>query len=162
MKQIYKKFFLALAVAAGSLILASPASAQKGEKTLGIKGGYASYNRSGTAGLFFQYSFSSHVRIAPEIDYIFRNHNLSAFECCVDMHFPFRVARGFKLYPLAGITFNSWDKKQGKHDVHGGFDLGGGMDLYLTSSLKLNIQAKYSLMEQTGGYFAGIGIGYMF
>ncbi|MDE6381895.1 MAG: hypothetical protein K2L57_03400, partial [Muribaculaceae bacterium] len=38
----------------------------KGEKSLGVTAGYASYNNSGYAGVYFQYTFAQHVRIAPE------------------------------------------------------------------------------------------------
>lgn len=162
MKPICKFSAIILATVAGLFMNPVTVSAEKGEKTLGLMGGYASYNNSGIGGLFFQYSFSRHVRISPELGYIFRNQEKSAFVCSVDMHFPFRVARGYKLYPLAGITYNRWDNKFEKHDIHGGIDLGGGMDLYFTSSLKLNLQAKYSLMEKTGGCYVQMGIGYIF
>ena len=42
----------------------------------------------------------------------------------------------------------------------GGF--GGGFDIYMTSQLKLNLQCKYSLMNDTGGCFLNMGIGYNF
>ena len=149
-------------VATGALVCSVDTYGHKGEKTLGIAGGYASYNNGGLANIYFQYSFSSHVRLAPEIGYVFRNDEKSAFECAVDVHFPFRVARGVKLYPLTGITLNSWDFGQGSREVKGGFDFGGGLDLYMTSSLKLSLQGKYSLMDDTSGAYVQMGIGYVF
>lgn len=149
-------------IASCTLIGSVDLYAHKGEKTLGIAGGYASYNNAAQANLYFQYSFSPHVRIAPELGYIFRNDEKSAFECSIDVHFPFRVARGVKLYPLTGITVNSWDFKNGNHKVKAGFDFGGGLDLYMTSSLKLSLQGKYSLMNDTSGAFVQLGVGYVF
>lgn len=163
MKPQIRLLAAATLLATGSLLAPAESSAQKGEKTLGIAGGYASYNNGGEANLYFQYSFSSHVRLAPEIGYVFRNEGKSAFECSVDVHFPFRVARGVKLYPLTGITINSWDFGRGhSHEVKGGLDFGGGLDLYMTSSLKLSLQGKYSLMNDTSGAFVQMGIGYVF
>lgn len=139
------------------------ANAFSGEKTLGFAGGYASHNNGGYADLYFQYTFAPHIRIAPEFGYVFRNEGKSAFECSVDVQFPFRIARGFNVYPLTGVTLNNWTYQH--HDGHttrGGFDFGGGFDIYLTSQLKLNIQAKYSLMNDTSGSFINMGIGYVF
>lgn len=162
MKLDCKHSALALLMMAAASICSVPAFAHAGEKTLGIAGGYASHNNGGEANIYFHYSFSQHVRIAPEIGYVFRNEGKSAFECSVDMHFPFRVARGFKVYPLTGVTLNNWSYEHGGHITRGGLDFGGGFDLYLTSSLKLNLQGKYSLMNDTSGCFVQMGIGYVF
>ncbi|MDE6335351.1 MAG: hypothetical protein K2L34_02160 [Muribaculaceae bacterium] len=162
MKLNCKHSALALLMTAAASICSVPAYAQAGEKTLGIAGGYASHNNGGEANIYFHYSFSQHVRIAPEIGYVFRNEGKSAFECSVDVHFPFRVARGFKVYPLTGVTLNNWSHEHGGHITRGGLDFGGGVDLYLTSSLKLNLQGKYSLMNDTSGCFVQMGIGYVF
>lgn len=145
-----------------SLIGAQEVSAQRGEKTLGVAGGFATYNNGGYADLYFQYSFANHFRIAPEIGYVFRNEGKSAFELSVDMHFPFRIARGFAVYPLAGFTFNNWSYAGDGHASRAGADFGAGFDIYLTSNLKLNLQGKYSLMNDTGGGFFNMGIGYVF
>lgn len=162
MKPISKTLLLPL-LALGAITLSpATANAQKGEKTVGFAAGFASYNGGGYADLYFQYTFAPHLRIAPELGYIFRNEGKSGFECSVDMQFPFRMARGFNLYPLAGITLNNWSPVGHEHITRGGFDLGGGMDLYLTSNLKLNIQAKYSMMNDTSGCFVNLGIGYVF
>lgn len=170
MKISFKHILLSLSIALGATLFPSTAMAQTGEKTLGFAGGYASYNGGGYADLYFQYTFAPHLRIAPEIGYVFRNDHKSAFVCSVDMQFPFRLARGFNIYPLAGVTLNSWsyqhhhddDWDDSDHATRGGFDFGGGFDVYLTRQLKLNFQAKYSLMNDTGGWFLNMGIGYNF
>ncbi len=162
MKKALQKVVTAVAMAAALIGFSQEADAQRGEKTLGIAGGYASYNNGGYTDIYFQYTFANHFRIAPEIGYVFRNDGASAFEMSVDMHFPFRVAKGFAVYPLAGLTFNNWSYRHGGHASRGGADFGGGLDLYLTSNLKLTLQGKYSLMNDTGGAFVGMGIGYVF
>lgn len=155
--------WLTAAVAFASLTLAPlPAHAERGEKTLGVAPGYASYNNSGTASLYFQYTCAEHVRIAPEIGYVFQHEGKSGFTCSADVQFPFRLARGFNVYPLAGITLNNWSYSHGDHATRGGFDIGGGVDLYMTPQFKLNIQSKYSAMSDTGGCFVSLGLGYVF
>lgn len=151
-----------LAASAAVPLSASATSLTKGEKTLGLAGGYASYNRSGYSSVYFQYTFVPHVRIAPEFGYVFRSHDKTGFEISCDMHFPFRIVRGFNIYPLVGVTLNTWNYIHGGSATRFGGDMGFGFDLYITSNLKFNIQAKYSVMKNTSGAFAGVGIGYVF
>jgi opacity protein-like surface antigen len=162
MKFSVKRTLLAFCIALGACTFPSVANAQTGEKTLGFAGGYSSYNNGGYANLYFQYTFAPHLRIAPEIGYMFRNEGKSGFECSVDMQFPFRLARGFNIYPLAGVTLNNWTYEHDGHATRAGFDFGAGFDIYLTSQLKLTLQGKYSLMNDTGGCFLDMGIGYVF
>lgn len=149
-------------VAAIGILMPARAQAQKGEMTLGLMGGFATYNNGGFTDVYFQYTFADHFRIAPDLGYVFRNDNKSAFVLDVDMHFPFRVAKGFAIYPLAGFTFNNWSYKHGDSASRAGANFGAGFDLYLTSYLKLTLQGKYSLMNDTSGGFFGMGIGYVF
>lgn len=137
-------------------------SAQKGEKTLGISGGYASYNDGGYTDVYFQYTFADHFRIAPDIGYAFRSEGKSAFLLDVDMQFPFRIAKGFGAYPLVGFTYNNWNYRHGDNASRAGANFGAGFDIYLTSYLKLSLEGKYSLMNDTSGAFFGMGIGYVF
>lgn len=161
MKILFKSLTIGL-FALATFIMPQTAMAQKGEKTLGVAGGLATYNNGGYANIYFQYSFLDHVRIAPEIGYVFRNEGKSAFEMSVDMQFPFRLAKGFGVYPLAGVTFNNWSYRGGGHASRVGVDFGGGFDINLTSNLKLSLQGKYSMMNDTGGGFFDMGIGYVF
>lgn len=160
-KTLPLRFWMATAIAFAALCAALNASAQRGEMTIGINGGYATRNDGGYTNLYFQFTPVSHVRIAPEIGYIFRNEGKSAFNFAVDVQFPFKVARGVAVYPLTGFVFNSW-KHHGHTANRAGVDFGGGFDFYLTNYLKLTLQGKYSLLNDYGGGFFGMGIGYVF
>lgn len=142
---------------------AIPTSAQTGEKTLGVAGGIATHNSGGYMDLYFQYTIDPHIRIAPEIGYVFRNEAKSAFIFSTDVHFPFKLGKGVNIYPLVGFTLNSWDPEY-HHDNYTrvGADFGAGFDFYLTRNLKLNLQGKYSLMDDCSGGFINFGIGYVF
>ena len=80
----------------------------KGEMSVGLTGGFASYNESGYVSMNYQWECADHVRIAPEIGYIMGNDHKSGFMINGDVHFPFQLVRGFGVYPLAGIAFNNW------------------------------------------------------
>ncbi|MDE5868839.1 MAG: hypothetical protein K2H18_01280 [Muribaculaceae bacterium] len=138
------------------------AQAQKGEKSLGLIGGFSTYNNGGYMGVDFQYTIIDHVRIAPDIAYSFRNDQKSAFIMDVDVHFPFKLAKGFDVYPLVGFAFNNWSYEGGGSASRAGGNFGGGFDFYMTSNLKLSLQGKYSVMNDTSGGFIGMGIGYVF
>lgn len=157
---------LILCAIAGAVLTASaPAAASslyKGEMTLGVSGGYASYNNSGFTSIVFQYTFVPHVRIVPEVGIVFRHNDKSALTVTCDMQFPFRLGKAFNVYPLAGLTFNSWNHRYSKNLNRVGGDVGLGFELYITGSLKLSLQGKYSFMKDTSGAFAGLGLGYVF
>ncbi|MCM1291501.1 MAG: porin family protein [Prevotella sp.] len=157
-----KVVVLALSIAVSTVIFSPKAFAQKGEKTLGVMAGYSGYNDGAFTSIYFQYTFAKHVRISPELGYVFKNKEKSAFEVGVDINFPFRLSKGIEIYPLTGLTINDWRYQGNGHLTRFGADFGGGLDFYLTSYLKLNVQGKYSLMKDTDGVFVGLGIGYVF
>jgi len=154
---------------------AMPAQAiiNKGEKSLGPKIGYASRNSSAVAGLVFQYTFSQHLRIAPEIGCVFRHKNQDAFLADINFHVPFGLLDTDKvaLYPLAGLAFNSWalhghdsveDVDVTSHVNRFGLNLGAGFDLRCSSTLKLNLEAKYTLVKSYSSAYITLGISYVF
>lgn len=157
-----KKFLLGLAAILSLLIPAATANAQKGEKALGVMGGFSTYNNGGFVNLNFQYGIANHVTIAPDLGYSFRNDGKSAFLLDVDVRFPFKVTNGFSLYPLVGFTFNNWSYQGGGNASRAGANFGAGFDFYMTSNLKLSLMGKYSVMNDTSGGFFGLGIGYLF
>lgn len=154
--------FPALIAIVAAFAFTPTAAAQKGKMSLGINGGYATHNDGGYTNLFFQYEVVPHVRLAPEIGYVFRNDGKSAFNLAVDIHFPFRIARPVSVYPLVGFVFNSWKYPHDNTLNRAGADFGAGFDFHLTNNLKLTLQGKYSLMNDVSGGFIGMGIGYVF
>lgn len=138
----------------------------KGEKSLGLLGGWASYNSGGYVGVEFQWEFANHFRLNPEIGYVFENNDKSGIFINADMQFPFRMAKGFGIYPLVGATFNNWalTRPDGGKDQSSRFgaNFGLGFDLYFTSYLKISAEGKYSLMNNTSGFFVGASVAYIF
>lgn len=77
----------------------------KGEMSVGLTGGFASYNESGYVSMNFQWECANHVRIAPEIGYIMSNDHKSGFMINGDVHFPFHLVLVFGIFPVSGIAF---------------------------------------------------------
>lgn len=154
------------------LIMAVPdavAQMNKGEKAFGPFAGYASKNESVVAGVQFQYAFSGHFRIAPDMGYVFRNQNLDAFVLDVNALFPFAFSgERVALYPLAGVAFRSWNPHNVNYreeSVFGdsdnatdittrksklGINAGAGFEMRLTPAMKLAVEAGYTFVKDFG------------
>ncbi|MGM9861074.1 MAG: outer membrane beta-barrel protein [Muribaculaceae bacterium] len=158
-------------------VMAAPdASAQlrKGEKSLGPRIAFVSENTSVLAGLSFQYSFSRHVRIAPEVACIFRHHDRDAFLFDLNVHMPFGIGSDkVVLYPLAGLGYSSWahhisgaeynqQKDVTTHDSRFGANFGAGFELRCSRTLKLSLEARYLLIKTYSHAQVGLGIAYIF
>lgn len=154
-----KKLTLSLFAVCATLL---PATAFGGEKAMGVMGGYSSYNNSAYLDVNFQYTVVPHVRFAADIGCSFKHEGKSAFLLDLDAQFPFKLGRGVGIYPLVGFTFNNWSYEGGGQAGRAGGNFGGGFEFYLTRSLKLQVQGKYSVMKDTSGAFIGLGINYLF
>ncbi len=151
--------------------LHASAQVERGQKSFGPKVGYITRNNSVVAGPCFDYAFSSHVRIAPSIGLAFRNEDRDALLVDIDMHFPIATWNTSVIYPLAGITFNSWGRHNLEPDTHDdvtshqnsfGLNMGAGWEIRLSNSLKIGIEGKYTLIKHNpNGQFAA-RIAYVF
>lgn len=161
-----KKLLQILSIAAVAIAAAftpATASAAVGDKTIGVMGGFASYNDGGFADIYFKYHFAPHVRFAPDLGYVFRSDHKQAFILNADVQLPFTIVKSFEVYPLVGVTYNFWEYQHGGgHLSRAGFNFGAGISFNLTSQISVDAKAKYSLMNDTGGCFVGIGLGYTF
>lgn len=161
-----RKFLLPL------LLLILPLCAMgagKGEKSVGLRGGYTGANRSAVAGVYFQYSFSDKLRIAPDIDYSFRHRGTDAISLNLNLHSPFTLAPGAAFYPLAGLNYTSWnihrtvDIDDAKSRVDRlGFNIGGGVEYYVKTTLKLALEGKYRWTRDYDSAVFTLSIGYIF
>lgn len=146
-------------------IIPSIANAQKGEKNLGVFSGYNTRTESAVAGIFFQYRFSSHFRLAPNLQFLIKNRDLSSFQINGNAHFPLKLDTKFNFYPLIGITYQSWRHTAGEESItkkYFGGNFGGGFEYFATPTLKILIEGKYSLLKRySNGNFI-VGLGYQF
>lgn len=147
-------------------------SYSKGEKSFGPKVGFVTRNTSAIAGLVFTYNFSRHVRIAPEASMVFRHKNLDAIIFDLDFHFPMPFSQDrMAMYPLVGLNISSWSRHSGEeienkdvttHLNRIGGNLGIGYEIKCKPTLKLNIEAKYTLIQTFPGAQICAGISYLF
>ncbi len=156
--------------ATGSAASSLTDSPVRHEKSFGIRGGYNTRNQSPVAGLDFTYSFSRNFRLGANIDYVFRHKNTDAFGINLNAHFTVLRAARFTVYPLAGVSYTSW---QFKHDMvnsadsstrsdYLGVNVGAGADYRITSTLKLNLEGKYDVMKHHSTGVFTFGIAYCF
>ncbi|MDD2961371.1 MAG: outer membrane beta-barrel protein [Muribaculaceae bacterium] len=156
------KYLLFLCICALSFL---PSLAQKGEKNIGIIGGYNTKTESAIVGASFQYRFSRYFRISPDIHFMFRNNNLSGFAFNGNVHFPIKMDTRINFYPLIGVTYQSWRNNSGDEEVTAkkfGANIGGGFEYMATPTLKLSVEGKYSWISSYPNANFYIGIGYLF
>lgn len=166
--------FISFLIAAAAIMMSASVSA--GEKAFGVRGGYITRNSAPVAGLWFQYSFSDKLRISPNIDYNFRHNNTDALAINCNMQFPFSFtpARSILAYPFAGINYTSWNyhydsapSRDASSDVTSrlnrfGINAGAGLELRVSSTMKINLEAKATFIKSyTSGSFT-VGLGYCF
>lgn len=164
-----KKLMITALMLCGAMTVAAGG---RWEKSLGPKLGYASQNSSCVVGLAFQCAVSSNLRIAPEIGCVFRNKNQDALLIDLNVHAPFSFGTSTaELYPLAGIAYNSWSthglKDANSNDVTThtnrlGVNVGAGFGLRCSPTLKLSIEAKYTIVKSLSSTYVTAGISYIF
>ena len=148
-------------------------ASEKGEKSIGLRGGYATSNHSAVAGLYFQYAFSSRFRLAPDIMYTFRHNGTDAYSLNLNAHVPFALNNSkIAIFPIAGINYTSWNISGGKeidenNDAKSridrlGLNLGGGVEYFVKPTLKLSLEAKYRALKDYGSGVFTVSIGYVF
>lgn len=161
-----------LYIAITAMIFSTTASTQAGEKTIGLRTGYNTRAHAPIAGLFFQYRFSDHFGIAPNVDYYFRYNNADALSLNVNTHFPISLTQTGKVsfYPLAGLNYTSWNYHHNQiesDDVSSrisrlGLNAGAGVEFRATPTLKLSAEAKATLIKQYSSGSFTVSIGYIF
>lgn len=147
---------------------------RKGEKTIGIELGYNTFNEAPATGIAFSYRFSRRLRVAPNVQYIFRKNHTDAFIFNCDIHVPFPVkASPVEFYPIAGISYASWNNRTSgtrtniiddvsTRDSQFGLNLGGGVGIKCSGNLRLLIEGRYSFVRDYNTTMILAGIAYNF
>lgn len=177
-KRLIAAALAATALCGGTAALADDYS---GEKTLGIRVGYNTYNQRPLAGAQFSYRFNRLLRLSPAVEYVFRNDGLDALMVDLNMEFVFPLAQGrCDIYPLAGVNFSSWNfhhldyvhidpngKLTPTDDVSSrvsrfGLNAGAGFGFNVTRSLRLSVTGTYTFIKEFHGANITMGIHYRF
>jgi opacity protein-like surface antigen len=154
------------------IIGAQPIVAQRGQKSAGIFVGYNTCNDGALTGIEFSYQFSSHIRIAPNAYYIFRKDHSDAFSINCDIHSPWHIGQSaINVYPLVGINYTQWSMRHSDMPTSNdsstrcnrfGLNIGGGIEWFATSTLKIHIEGKYAWLKTFDNGIFNAGIAYVF
>lgn len=155
--------------------------AQRGEKSFGIRAGYNTRNESASGGLYFQYRFSHWLRLAPDVEYVFRHSGEDALSLSCNVHVPLSLSASERVavYPLAGLNYTSWNYHQpgsnpmlrkvagDDDDVVSrvnrlGLNVGAGLEFYVKPTLKLSVEGKYTVASHYNFGAVSVSIGYVF
>ncbi|MDE6323670.1 MAG: porin family protein [Paramuribaculum sp.] len=155
--------------------LSHAASLYKGEKSVGLRGGFTTRNTTETAGLYFSYRFSDHFRISPKLDYAFRHKDIDAFSIDFDVEIPFSISTSGRtnIYPIAGLNYSSFSRhlssnhpdksdNSSQRESGLGLSLGAGVEYFATPSLRLAFEGKGILIRKYSGGWFNLSIGYVF
>lgn len=169
-----KALLVVLAIAASTCL--TPVCAQhKGEKSVGLRGGFTTRNTTATAGLYFSYRFKEHFRVSPKLDYAFPHHDADAFLFDIDFEMPYSLSADDKwsIYPLAGLNYSTYSthvklvgldetQETSQRSNEFGLAIGSGLEFRPTATLRLALEAKGIVIRKyTGGLF-NLSIGYVF
>lgn len=179
-KTILSALFAIFAMACISLPCDAYGQSFRGQKSVGLRGGFTTRNTTATAGLYFSYRFTEHFRMAPKVEYAFRHHDTDAFSFNFDTEMPVALDGStgrVNFYPIAGLNYSTFtshvvadndvEREEASDDSsqrtnHFGLNIGAGLEYFATPTLRLAFESKCLLMKQyTGGWF-NISIGYVF
>ncbi len=154
------------------------AQVEKGQKSLGFHGGYATYNTSALAGVSFKYAFSRHFRLAPSVDYIFDHKDIDGLMFNIDYHGPVALNQACTVYfyHVLGVNYASWhhgvpeaktagDEPAGdvsSRENHFGLDVGAGFEWYVNPTLRLSLEGKFNWIRHANTGLFYLGISYVF
>lgn len=128
----------ALAVIIGLCAVGTAAAQERGNIGIGPKiGVYAHTGDEPVYGIGAEarFNISDPVRVAPSVMWLFNEE--CTIEAACDVHFMFRMARHWYLYPLAGASFN---------DIRGrnfGIDAGLGTDYAVGRHIDISAGVKW-------------------
>ena len=143
--------------------------AQKGESALGFNLNYGNDTNIGL-GVKYRYGLTEHIRIEPAFNYYFKHDYTSMWDLNANFHYLFPVAESVTLYPLAGVgyanaTAHLKDIDSSLENVSDGkiaINLGGGADFKVSSSVILNLEVKYQIIDGFNQLVLGAGVAFTF
>ncbi|MCR4764554.1 MAG: porin family protein [Bacteroidaceae bacterium] len=142
------------------LTMSTAAFAQKGFTSFGVNGNYDDLNGQFGLGVKLQYGFVDQLRGDLSTTLYFKKKGITMFDVNGNVHYVFPVASKFNVYPLAGLNIAFFN-----NDIPTrlGVNLGGGLEYFVASNVKIGAEAKYIVSDNGFSRFnLGIGVGFLF
>lgn len=139
----------------------------KGEMAAGVHFAYGSGDGFSNMGFGakFQWNVLDNLRVEPSFTYFLKKDYVSMWDISANAHYQFMLSEKFDIYPLAGLSIMGVKAGIGEYKVSDsefGLNLGGGVDFDLSSSLALNVEAKYKIGGNWSRFIASVGVVYKF
>lgn len=175
MKTIFRIAAISAVLLAGCASSLHASDTYRGQKSMGLYGGFSTRNESGLAGIGFTYRFARCFTLAPSVDYTFRHKGEDNFNIDLNAHIPISVSSGDRvnIYPLAGVGYTSVSIRNRDHLLRTtndnrhradrfGLNIGGGVEWMATTSLRLALEGKWRWRSDYSTAPFTLGISYMF
>lgn len=170
-----KKFFAIVCM----MLMSTAMFAQAGKTGVGLNVGYGLFKdyKPFEVGAKLQYEFIDDVRAEVSGNYWFPKDDQATLDVMLNLQYLIEIAPGVNVYPMAGagwvnmmLTGDTKDfaKAVGADTSKGafGWDVGAGVEYYISSNVKLNLDVKYLYAKKDGWKIDGvpfqIGIVYNF
>ena len=141
--------------------MSTAAFAQKGVTAFGVQGAYDDWNGQFGLGVKVQQGFADQFRAEIGADLFFKKNDISMFDVNANFHYVIPVAaEKFNVYPLAGANIAFFN-----HDIPTriGLNLGGGLEFFITDTVKIIGEAKYIISDNGFSRFgANFGVTFLF
>ena len=153
------KKYLILAFMAFISWTSLPAQTKQGDMSAGIDLGYAFETNNVRLSFDYYYNITDELRLAPSINYFLEKDNTKGYGIDMDLHYLFPLSDLVSFYPLAGLSWTSWNSGDVKRF---GANLGLALELYATDQVSVGVEAKYNIVKDIDQAILGLRIGYAF
>ena len=139
--------------------------AEQHDVTLGAQFAYASRHSMAGLGVQLQYEPVTHLRLAPEFIYYFKNDNRSAYNLNLNVHYVIPTSSVFALYPLAGFSFGHYtvDGIVGDASTNRcGANVGLGAQYRIQDHLHFYTEQRFQIMKNFNQSVTLLGLKYTF
>ena len=110
--------------------------AQAGETAIGAQFSYGTKAEKFSVGVKGMYNLTDPIRLEAEANYWLIDHS-TCLDVQTNIHYLFGITNSLKFYPLAGVGYSYAKPSGGDGDGDIFFNLGGGIQYDLSSSLSL-------------------------
>lgn len=165
-----KKIFMAACM----MLFSTAMFAEQGDLYVGGNlnyGMHSDYKNLGI-GVKGQFEFVDHFRGEASYNYFFEKDYCKMWDVNANVHYLFNINDQFTVYPLAGLTALGAKVdvpatiagipvgEVSDSDTKVGFNIGGGVDYFLTEKVKLNAELKYQIVKDLDRPVLSVGIAF--